>query len=139
MGSPNGPGFDWTDTDAGAIGLEWRSSPNLTLRGGYRYVSDAVRARSVTVNILSPVLTNHHGSVGANYAFTKNSSLDFAFIYGFRSAKTGPEWIPQSPGLPFGAPNPRATITPRVEGWEINLGYNYKWNAGDASFIPTQF
>lgn len=139
MGSPNGPGFDWTDTDAGAIGVEWRHSPNLTLRGGYRYVSDAVRARSVTVNILSPVLTNHHGSVGANYAFTKNSSLDFAFIYGFRSAKTGPEWIPQSPGLPFGAPNPRATITPRVEGWEINLGYNYKWNAGDASFIPTQF
>lgn len=24
LGGPNGPGFDWTDTDSGAVGVEWR-------------------------------------------------------------------------------------------------------------------
>jgi long-chain fatty acid transport protein len=139
LGSPNGPGFDWTDTDSGAIGAEWRYSPALALRAGYHYATNPLRARSVTVNVLAPVINKHQAGVGANYAFTKNSSLDFAFAYAFKNAFTGIEWIPQQPGLPFGAPNPLATITPWVQAWEMTLGYNYKWDAGDNSIIPTRF
>ncbi|WP_457796756.1 OmpP1/FadL family transporter [Methylocystis sp. S23] len=139
MGIANGPGFDWTDVDAGAIGAEWRYSPTLTLRTGYHYSANPIRARSVTVNVLAPILNRHHASVGANYAFTRNSSLDFAFVYAFKNAFTGQEWIPQRPGLPFGALNPRATITPWVQAWELTLGYNYKWDAGDHSIIPAHF
>jgi long-chain fatty acid transport protein len=139
MGTESGPGFDWTDVDSGAAGLEWRYSPLLTLRAGYHYTSNPLRWRSVTVNVVSPVITRHHGSIGASYAATRNSALDLSFVYGFRNSFTGVEWIPQQPGLPFGAANPRATITPWVQGWELSLGYNYKWDAGDASFIPAHF
>lgn len=135
----NAPGFDWTDTDAGAFGAEWRYSTTLTLRTGYRYSSNALRARAVTVNALTPIINRHQAAVGANYAFTKNSSVDFAFAYAFKNSITGVEWIPQQPGLPFGGPNPLATITPWVQAWEMSLGYKYKWDAGDNSIIPASF
>lgn len=139
MGLTSGPGFDWTDVDSGAVGAEWRYSPSLTLRSGYHYSTNPIRARSVTVNILAPIMMRHHASVGANYAFTKNSSLDLAFVYAFKNSMTGQEWIPQRAGLPYGALNPAATITPWVQAWELTFGYNYKWDAGDNSIIPTRF
>jgi long-chain fatty acid transport protein len=139
LGLGVGPGFDWTDVDAAAFGAEWKYSPSLTLRAGYHYTTNPLRARSVTVNILTPIVMRHHASIGANYAFTKNSSLDFAFVYGFKNSFTGQEWLPQSSAFPLGAPNPTATVTPWVEAWEMNVGYNYKWDTGDASIIPTHF
>lgn len=139
MGAASGPGFDWTDVDSGAVGAEYRSSPDVTLRAGYHYGANPLRARSVTVNVLAPVINRHHASVGANYAFTARSSLDFSFVYAFKNSFTGVEWLPQQPRLPFGAANPDATITPWAQGWELTLGYSYKWAKGDESLIPTQF
>jgi long-chain fatty acid transport protein len=139
LGSASGPGFDWTDVDSGAIGAEWRYSPIWTFRTGYHYSTNPLRARSVTVNVLSPIINKHQAGVGANYAFTKNSSFDFTFAYAFKNSFTGMEMIPQQPTLPFGAVNPLATVTPWVQAWEINIGYNYKWDAGDNSLIPTHF
>ncbi len=136
MGSSTGPGFDWTDVDSGAFGAEWRYSALLTLRTGYHYSTNPLRARSVTVNTLAPIINRHHASIGANYAFTKNSSLDFSFVYAFKNSVTGAEWIPQQPGLPFGAQNPFATVTPWLQAWELTLGYNYKWDKDDNSVFP---
>lgn len=139
MGGDNASGFDWTDVDAGSVGVEWRALPALTLRGGYHYASNPLRWRSVTVNVLAPAVVRDHASIGANYAVTRNSSLDFAFVYGFKNRFSGVEWLPQSPGLPFGAANPRGTISLWAQGFELTLGYNYKWDKGDASLIPTRF
>ncbi len=139
LGGASGPGFDWTDVDSGAVGVEYRYSPVLTLRTGYHYSTNPLRWRSVTVNVLSPIINRHHASVGFNYAATRNSSVDFAFVYAFKNSFTGIEWLPQQPGLPFGAANTRATITPWVQGMEFTLGYNYKWDAVDNSIIPTRF
>ncbi|MEF3366122.1 outer membrane protein transport protein [Methylocystis sp. 9N] len=139
LGSKDGPGFDWTDVDSGAIGAEWRYSPTLALRAGYHYASNPLRWRSVTVNVLSPIINRHQASIGFNYAVTRNSAVDFAFVYAFKNSVTGVEWLPAQPGLPFGGPNPFATITPWVDAFEITLGYNYKWDAGDNSWLPTRF
>ncbi len=139
LGTGAGPGFDWTDVDSASAGAEWRYSPGLTLRTGYHYSTNPIRSRSVTVNILSPIINRHHASVGFNYAVTRNSSLDFAFVYAFKNSVSGFEYIPQRAGLPFGAYNPRATISPYAQGMEFTLGYNYKWDQGDNSFIPAHF
>jgi long-chain fatty acid transport protein len=139
LGGFNGPGFDWGDTDSGAAGAEWRATSQLTLRAGYHYTAGALRSRSVTVNILAPIVNRHHVGGGFNYQITKNSSVDFTTVYAFKNSITGPEYIPQSPGLPLGAYNPFATITPWGKGIEFTLGYNYKWDAGDHSLIPTHF
>jgi long-chain fatty acid transport protein len=139
MGGPNAGGFDWTDIDAGSVGVEWRALPALTLRAGYHYTSNPLRWRSVTVNVFSPIVVQNHATLGANYVFTRNSSLDFAFAYGFKNTFTGVEWLPQQPGLPIGSANPRATISLWAQGFELTLGYNYKWDKADASLIPTHF
>lgn len=139
LGGFPGLGFDFRDTDSAAVGAEWRATPNLTLRGGYHYTTDTLRARSVTVNILAPLVNRHQVGGGFNYQITRNSSVDFMTVYAFKNSITGPEYIPQSPGLPFGLFNPFATITPWGKGVEFTLGYNYKWDAGDHSLIPTHF
>jgi len=139
MGGNDANGFDWKDTDSASAGVEWRRSPALILRAGYHYATNPMRERAVTVNVLAPAIVQHHASVCANYAFTGNSSVDFTFVYGFKNRFTGFEWLPQQPGLPFGAPNPDGQITLWAQGFEFTLGYNYKWNKGDASVIPTRF
>ena len=139
LGTNGGPGFDWTDVDSAAFGAEWRATAALTLRGGYHYSTNPLRARSVSVNILSPIINRHHVSGGFNYQVTRNSSLDFAVVYAFKNSFRGAEALPQARGLPFGGINPVASITPWVRGVEFTLGYNYKWDAGDSSFIPTHF
>lgn len=139
LGGPSAPGFDWTDTDSASFGAEWRATPSLTLRGGYHYSSNPLRGRSVTVNILAPIINKHHVAGGLNYQITRNSSIDFTTVYAFKNSFTGQESLPQGPGLPFGGVNPRATITPWVRGVEFTVGYNYKWDAGDHSWIPSHF
>jgi long-chain fatty acid transport protein len=139
LGGPNGPGFDWKDTDSAAFGVEWRYSPQLALQAGYHYTTNPLRWRSVTVNILAPIILKHHASVGLGCALTKNSKIDFAFGYAFKNSFTGIEWLPQLPTLPFGGPNPLATITPWAQAMEFTIGYNYKWDKGDDSIIPTHF
>ena len=125
LGGFAGPGFGWRDTDSGAAGAEWRATSQLTLRAGYHYTAGALRPDSVTVNILAPIVNRHHVGGGFNYRITKNSSVDFTTVYAFKNSVTGPEYIPQSPGLPFGAYNPFATITPWGKGVEFTLGYVY--------------
>lgn len=94
----------------------------------------------MTTNILAPVILKHHASVGLGYALTRNSKIDLAFGYAFKNSFTGIEWLPQVPGLlPFGCPNPLATITPWAQAMEFTIGYNYKWDKSDDSIIPTHF
>lgn len=139
MGGSDGPGFFWKDTDSASVGVEWRYSPTLTLRTGYHYSTGAVRPLAVTLNVLAPILNRHHAAAGVNYALTKNSSIDLGFVYAFKNSLSGPETIPQLPGRPLGSINTAAKITPWVQAWELTLGYNYKWDAGDNSIIPTHF
>jgi len=139
LGGPNGPGFDWTDVDAGSVGAEWRYSEALTLRSGYHYTSNPLHARSVVINTLAPIVNRHHAAGGFNYKVTKNSSLDFAVVYAFKNSVTGNEALPQAPGLPFGGVNPLGTVSPWVRGVEFTLGYNYKYDAGSTNYLPTHF
>jgi long-chain fatty acid transport protein len=139
LGSGSGPGLGWQDVDAAAVAAEWRATEALTLRAGYHYSTPLIPSRSVTVNILAPVTPRHHITGGVNYAFTKNSSLDFSVMYVPMSTVTGPEAFPQLPGYPLGGVNPAATINPWSRGVEVTLGYNYKYDVGSASLMPSHF
>lgn len=139
LGGIGGPGFDFKDTDSASFGVEWRATPALALRAGYHYATSPIRERSVTTGILSPLVARHHVAAGFNYAITRNSSLDFAFLWDFKNSIRGPEFLPQMPGLPWGGPNPRANITLWGYGGNFTVGYNYKWDAGDNSWIPSHF
>lgn len=137
LGGPNGPGFDWRDTDSAAFGVEWRATPGLALRAGYHYATTIIPSSAVTLNILAPIINAHHVSGGFSYAVTKNSSIDFAAVYGFKNSVNGPEALPQSPLTPLGAYNPAANVNIWLRGLEFTLGWTYKFDAGDNSFLPS--
>ncbi|MCX7899233.1 MAG: outer membrane protein transport protein [Methylocystis sp.] len=136
------PGFAFRDTDAQAIGAEWRVRDDLTLRAGYRHSSAPYGSRDVTLNIFAPAIIAHQVSGGFNFKLTKNSSLDFAIAYGFKNTISGPEALPflfvgGFPVLP--QYNYAANISTWLRGTEVSFGYNYKFDAGDSSWLPTHF
>ncbi|WP_370631328.1 OmpP1/FadL family transporter [Methylosinus sp. Sm6] len=136
LGSPNSPGFDWQDTNSASFGVEWRATPALALRAGYHYATNPVPSRAVAFNVLSPVVNAHHVSGGFSYAVTKNSTIDFAAVYAFKNNVSGLEALPQSAQNPFGAYNPNATINLWLRGLEFTIGWTYKFDPGDHSFLP---
>ncbi|PWB79963.1 MAG: hydrocarbon degradation protein [Methylocystaceae bacterium] len=137
LGTAGGPGFGWNDTDSAAVGVEWRATPGLALRAGYHYATSPIPSRAVTLNILSPVINAHHVSGGFSYEVTKNSSIDFAAVYAFKNSVRGPEALPQSPLAPLGAYNPAANVNIWLRGLEFTVGWTYKFDAGDRSWLPS--
>ncbi len=71
FGADNGPGFGWDDVDVLKLGVEWRTSPDLTLRAGYAYATNAICARDVQLNILAPAVVQHHITAGLEYQLDK--------------------------------------------------------------------
>jgi long-chain fatty acid transport protein len=151
FGSFDGPGLSWRDTDMASFGVEWRTDKKLTLRAGYAYATNPIPARAVALNVLAPAISAHHLSGGFNYQFTNNSSVDFAAVYAFKNSLTGPEALPYVQfAYPFPPPggtvvrvlpqyNPNATVTTWLRGLEFTVAYNYKFDAGDHSWIPSHF
>ncbi|MFO1125699.1 MAG: outer membrane protein transport protein [Methylocystis sp.] len=134
-----GAGLDYRDTDSASFGVEWRATPALALRAGYHYATLALRSRSLNFAALATSVNNHHFGAGFNYAVTKNSSFDFAFLWAFKNSVSGFESIPQSAGLPFGRINTGANITVWAYGGAFTVGYNYKFDADDESWLPKHF
>ncbi|MCX7899093.1 MAG: outer membrane protein transport protein [Methylocystis sp.] len=132
-------GLGYKDTDSASFGVEWRATPALALRAGYHYATSAIISRSLNFAPLAPSVNDHHLGVGFNYAVTKNSSFDFSFLYAFKNGLSAFEALPQSRLTPLGGFNPAARINVWAYGGAITLGYNYKFDAGDESWLPTHF
>ncbi|MFO1104447.1 MAG: outer membrane protein transport protein [Methylocystis sp.] len=134
-----GTGLDYQDTDSASFGVEWRATPGLALRAGYHYSTVPLRSRSLNFAALAPSLAKHHLGAGFNYAVTRNSSFDFAFLWAFKNSVSGYEAIPQTATLPFGRINTAANINVWAYGGAFTVGYNYKFDADDESWLPTHF
>jgi long-chain fatty acid transport protein len=154
FGGTNGVGLSWRDTDMASFGTEWRATRDLTLRVGYAYATNPIPSYAVSLNVLAPAISAHHLSGGFNYKLTRNSSIDFAAVYAFKNSISGPETDPYArfayvfnvPGNPIVVPvqvlpqyNNNSHVTAWLRGLEISVGYNYKFDAGDTSWIPTHF
>lgn len=134
-----GTGLDYRDTDSASFAVEWRATPALALRAGYHYSTLALRSRSLTFAALAPNVAKHHLGAGFSYAVTRNSSFDFALLWAFKNSASGFESIPQSAALPFGRINTAAAINVWAYGGAFTVGYNYKFDANDESWLPTHF
>jgi long-chain fatty acid transport protein len=137
LGTASGPGFDWRDTDSASFGVEWRATNDLALRAGYHYATNPIPSYAVTLNLLSPVINAHHISGGFSYGVTKNSSIDFAAVYAFKNSVSGFEALPQTALTPLGGYNPNARIDLWLRGLELTVGWTYKFDAGDTSWLPS--
>ena len=123
LGSDNGPGFGWDDVDVVKLGVEWRSSPSLTLRAGYSYATNPIASRDVQFNILAPAVVQHHITAGFEYTLDKAWSVEFAGLYAPEGSVKGTEL----PG--FG--NPAHTIEISMYQFEATFGVKYKFGLDD--------
>ncbi|MCC7252571.1 outer membrane protein transport protein [Hyphomicrobium sp.] len=124
LGADNGPGFGWDDVDVVKFGVEWRSSPDLTLRAGYAYATNPISSRDVQFNILAPAVVQHHITAGLEYKLDKAWSIELAGLY-------APEETVRGTDLPGLAPA-NHTVDISMYQFEATFGVKYKFGADEA-------
>jgi long-chain fatty acid transport protein len=123
LGLDNGGGFGWRDVDVFKVGVEWRTSPKLTLRAGYAYNTQPIDSRDVMINILAPGVVQHHITGGLQYRLSQNLDLELAGMYALDASVTGGEL----PG--FG--NPAHQIEISMHEYEVTLGIKYRFGGSE--------
>ena len=123
LGSDNGPGFGWDNVDVVKVGVEWRTSPDVTLRAGYAYATNPISPRDVQFNILAPAVVQHHITAGFEYKVDDAWSIELAGLYAPEGSVRGGEL----PG--FG--NPAHSIEISMYQFEATFGVKYKFGADE--------
>lgn len=116
LGSPDGPGFGWSDVNVIKVGVEWKASPQWTLRAGYNKTDNPIQSRDVTFNIIAPGVITKHYTLGATYAMSPTSELSFSFMHAPTSSVTGASF--------FGG-NMQETIRMSQQSFAIQYGWTY--------------
>jgi long-chain fatty acid transport protein len=79
---------DYKDQTVFSIGTAYDLNDQLTLRGGFRFATQALR--SSTLFAVIPATPTKHLSAGLTYAFSKQSKLDFAYSHAFKETMDNP-------------------------------------------------
>lgn len=120
MGSPNGPGFGWSDVSVIKLGVQWQATPTMVLRAGYNQSTNPVKPENVTFNILAPGVIKQHYTLGGTYALSKDAEFTWAYMYAPKNTVTGPSMYN---GMMPGA----SGITETVRMSQQSLGVQYSW------------
>jgi long-chain fatty acid transport protein len=89
LGAANGPGFGWRDVNVVKVGVAYRMSEQLTLRGGINHGTNPVRGSDVTFNILAPGVVKNHATLGFTHAADKSSEWSGALMVGQGQSVSG--------------------------------------------------
>jgi long-chain fatty acid transport protein len=120
LGGSNGAGFGWTDVNVWKLGVEYRQSDRLTLRGGYNHTDNPVQASDVTINILAPGVVQDHVTLGMTYVTQGGGELTLAYMHAFKNSVTGPSFFNNfTGGLPAG--------NETIEMSQNAIGIAYGW------------
>ncbi len=76
LGGSDGAGFGWRDVDVWKLGVEFRYSDRVTLRGGYNHSDNPIRSQDVTFNILAPGVIKDHITFGFSYGVPGGRGMD---------------------------------------------------------------
>ena len=120
FGSKGGPGFGWKNVDVFKVGIEAGVSEGVKLRAGASFNNNPVTGNDATLNILAPGVSTQHYSVGAGFATSERSSLNFVFMYSPDSSTSGIEITPAGP-------NPGHTIELKMHQFEFGFGWLHRF------------
>ena len=110
----------WDDILVGAIGVEYRSSPKLTLRGGFNYSETPIQSEVAFTSLGTPPTFTDHYTVGFGYDVTDKLELNFGAYWAPRHEVSGPLL---SAFLPTGSPNqgPQTLDEQKVPGGTFTI------------------
>ncbi|MHB1352972.1 MAG: OmpP1/FadL family transporter [Thiobacillus sp.] len=111
-------GFGWKNIDVLKLGMEYKSSANLTLRAGYSHTDSPIDGSDpgdVTGNIVAPGVIENHITLGFTYTLASGNELTMAYMHGFKNEVTGASL--------YGTPGTSDTI----QMYQNSLGIQYSW------------
>jgi len=104
LGGSDGAGFGWHDVSVWKLGVEYRYSSRMTLRGGWNHTDNPIRAEDVTINILAPGVVQDHLTLGLTYLLESGGELSFAYMHAFNNSVSGSSFFNNfTGGLPAGS------------------------------------
>ncbi len=116
FGDPRGAGFGLQDLDIFKVGLEWKPSKTLTLRGGYSYNTAPFTSRDADLTTMHLGLVQHHLTAGLKVGVTDRMDLEVSGMYAPRMTLTGEELL-----------NPSRIVTTEASQFEITIGAIYRF------------
>lgn len=119
FGADNGAGFGVRDVDVFKVGLEWRASPEMTVRGGYSYNTAPIGSRDADLNIMTLGVVQHHITGGLSMRLNEKMDLELAAMYALPASVTGVE---------LGAPGRLVEI--EMSQFEFTVGLVYRFGEG---------
>ena len=101
FGADNGAGFGVRDVDVFKLGLEWRATLEMTVRGGYSDNTAPIGSRDADLNIMTLGVVRHYITGGLLFHLTRNMDVEIAAMFAPEASVTGVE---------LGAPGRRVDI-----------------------------
>jgi long-chain fatty acid transport protein len=99
-----------------SLGTAYELNDSLTLRGGLRFATQALR--SSTLFAVIPATPTKHLSAGLTYSLSKQSKLDFAYAHAFKETM-------DNPGVAGGSSNANDPI--QVKHSQDNASINFRY------------
>ncbi|MEK7888285.1 outer membrane protein transport protein [Burkholderia contaminans] len=112
LGSANGPGFGWRNTNVIKIGTRYDVTSHLTLRAGYSHSSQPVANTETFLNILAPGVVQDQATLGATWTTDAKTSFGFFYGHAFKKTVNGDNSIPAA----FGGGNANVHLAEDVVG-----------------------
>jgi len=89
FGASDGPGFGWKDINVIKLGVQYKSSSDMTLRAGWNHGDNPIPSSQVAVNILAPGIVTDHLNLGFTKSMDKSSDFNFVFMHAFEKKLSG--------------------------------------------------
>lgn len=112
LGSSDGPGFGWRNTNVIKIGTSYDVNSHLTLRAGYSHSSQPVASTETFLNILAPGVVQDQATIGATWKTDAKTSFGFFYGHAFKKTVDGDNSIPAA----FGGGNANVHLSEDVVG-----------------------
>ena len=116
MGGSAGPGFGWDDIDVWKFGVEYKHSPQWTLRAGYSHNDNPISGSDMGeafLNILAPAVIEDHVTLGFTYTLASGNEVTMAYMHGFENEVSGT--------------NPLTGSTNTIQMYQDSVGIQYSW------------
>lgn len=111
---PMNPG--WKDQTIYAVGVAYKVSPRMNLRGGYNYAKAPFGEEEVSRNLILPAIVETHYTVGMDYSLNKRWELAMHYMLVPEKTMTAPATDTTAPG---------AEISLSERSFGMNIGYRF--------------
>ena len=81
---PQRYGLNWGDQQGIRIGVEWKSSPRLSLMAGFAHMNSPIDRNNVFTNGLVPVVSENHATTGFDFLLNEQVSMQLTYQRSFK-------------------------------------------------------